>query len=106
MALEICKNHPGKKSIGKCETCHIPLCEECAVVSSDPKLKGRIFCSEAHRDRFEQYQGALGEKRIGKGIRQPSIFTALIKWALILAFLYLAVRFIKPELIPKSLKFF
>ncbi len=105
MGLDICKQHPGQRAIGHCETCHVPVCEQCVVRSSDPKLAKKCFCSEEHRVKFEQYKDAMGDKKI-KPMRPPSIITSVIKLAVLVAIAYLIVRFVKPDLIPAQFRYF
>jgi hypothetical protein len=81
MAQDICKNHPGRAAVGHCETCHIPLCEKCAV--SWPGTD-RIFCSPEHAERFVSYQERRDEMKIPRK-RPKSIFVLLPMWIVIMA---------------------
>ncbi len=106
MAMEICRKHQAQKSIGHCETCHAPVCELCVVRSANPKLAKKCFCSEDHREKFETYMAASGGKRQVAGVRPPYMIVAIFKAAFTLALIYLAVWYLKPSLIPSSLRFF
>lgn len=92
MGLDICKKHPGRKAVGHCEHCHIPLCEECAIVSDHPKAKGKKFCSEEHLQSLITYSEAMGGKEL-KRIRPPSIFVSIIKYALIGGVIWAALSY-------------
>jgi len=81
MAMEMCKNHPGRQSIGHCQTCHIPLCEKCAVTVPGSDL---IFCSQEHAERFQSYDARRQEMKI-KPKRNRSIFLLLPMWLVIAA---------------------
>lgn len=62
MALTVCKNHPAREAIGHCETCHIPLCDKCAVTVPDSKS---IYCSKEHAEKA----AAFSERRKDMNIR-------------------------------------
>jgi len=81
MALEICKKHPGRTAIGHCETCHVPVCEQCAVAYPGTD---KVFCSQEHAERFMSYTERRKEVDIARK-RPKSIVFLLPKWILILA---------------------
>lgn len=81
MAMEFCKKHPGQKAVGRCETCHAPVCEKCAVSAEGTD---RIFCCQEHAQRFMAYEQGKGTKKIRR-FKERSIFFILIKWAIIIA---------------------
>ncbi len=80
MALDICKNHPGRDAIGHCETCHIPLCEKCAVTWPGTDS---IFCSKEHAEQFMAYQERREDMKIARQ-KNPSILFAFVKWVVVL----------------------
>lgn len=104
MGLDICKNHPGRKAVGHCVHCHMPLCEECGITSDNPKAKKKLFCSEEHRNAYETYIEAYGEKKLKK-IGGPSILSRIIGFVVFLAVVYAAVWFLAPGYLPEAIRF-
>jgi hypothetical protein len=103
MSVRICKNHPGRKAVAHCEGCHIPLCEECAVLSEHPKAKGKAFCSEEHRKNWETYIDAIGERQ-PPPMRRPSMFSYLFWLVAGVVVVYFGLKF--TGLLPESLRVF
>jgi len=89
MATKECKNHWGRKAVGHCATCHIPLCEECAMRS--PATGDQIFCSEAHLQRFVQMM-EYGAGRGGKRPNRSLSFRNLFNWAIAIAVIALILH--------------
>lgn len=97
-ASKICKNHAGRMSVGHCETCHIPLCKECAVTGDDASIKGKIFCSKEHLDQFVMYAKALGGKRL-REFKRPSLIFILFNIVVVLGVAYAALAFLAPSIL-------
>jgi len=62
-----CINHPGVESVGRCLQCSKPVCKQCGIVSASG-----LYCSEACREKYEQYmhraQALDAEKKIKGGV--------------------------------------
>lgn len=56
-----CKFHPNRVAHVRCKTCHIPLCDECKVVTNMG-----IFCSEECHKKAQEFQ-----ERVGLQNRKP-----------------------------------
>ena len=95
MGADFCKQHPGQKAIGMCATCHIPVCEKCAVKA--PKGK-ELFCCAEHASQFAAFAG-VSSKNV-KQVKRPSIFFAAIKWAIAAIIILAALKFFKVPLGP------
>ncbi|MDX2175437.1 MAG: B-box zinc finger protein [Candidatus Sumerlaeia bacterium] len=105
MALQLCKNHPGKKAVAHCETCHIPLCEECAIPSEHPKHPKAVFCSEQHRQNFMNFAATENARQIPR-MRNSSMFIVIPRFLAGLAVAYLLVWYFFRDMLPPWLVFF
>lgn len=81
--MNLCKNHPTVAATGKCQTCHLPICDECTI---RPKGLEGTFCSQACADKYRRYQQTYGEKlQRSSRVRPQSAFTMLFKFIAIVA---------------------
>ena len=88
MGNKICKNHPGRTAVGICATCHIPICQECAVKS--PALPKQIFCSKEHMQQFLAFEES-GRGNIPR-IRNRSIFARVGQIVVALVGIYIVLH--------------
>ena len=98
MGLEVCKNHPGRKAVGICATCHIPVCEECAVKS--PAVPKQLFCCKEHMQKFLAFEES-GRGKIPR-VRLHSAFFRLTQMVIALVVVYAALHVMGwiPKLLP------
>lgn len=78
--MDYCKFHPNKVAHVRCRTCHIPLCDDCKMVTDLG-----VFCSEECHEKAEEFQQTV-RPDIPR-IKRPSIFWLLFKVIVVLAIL-------------------
>jgi len=80
--MDKCKFHPNKIAHVRCKTCHIPLCDDCKMVTDIG-----IFCSEDCYVKAKEFQERVKPDAPVK--KNPSIIWLIVKLVILVALIAL-----------------
>ncbi len=83
MADSLCINHTSRPASNRCFTCHKPICDECAV-----KTSNGTFCSEDCQSKYLKFNATYQASSKG------GLFAKLKQWIAYLLFLAAAAAVI------------